>query len=83
MAKEDMEVGFTLGDQERMVRMEDVLGGLDTKLDNLPCQTGPPTHCAQGLRITSLEDSRKKTVGAIITVAIGTFLAGVAAIFGK
>ncbi len=80
MSKEDMEVGFTLGDQGRLVRMETTLNTLATNMSNLPCAHEPPI-CTQESRLASLETSRKRGIGAFIAAVVAAIGAAAAAIF--
>lgn len=80
MAKEDMEVGFTLGDQGRLVRMETTLNTLATTMSELPCAHEPPV-CTQENRLASLETTRRRGVGGVITLIIGAIIAFVASLF--
>lgn len=80
MAKEDMEVGFTLGDQSRMIRMESTLNTLATGVGNLPCAHEPPI-CTQENRLASLETTRRRGMGGFITLIIGAIVAFIASLF--
>ncbi len=80
MASEDTRIGFTVGDQERVVRMETILERIDEKLDQLPCQHEPPL-CTQEARLGSLEKTRGRWYKGLITLVVGTLVAGIVAIF--
>ena len=69
MAKADHEIPYTIGDQERQVRIEDKLDTLIASGEN------PLPRCAVNMeKITSLEKSRKNMKWLSGSVGIGLVL---------
>lgn len=73
MAKADTPIPFTIGDQERLVRIEE---GLET-LQKLPCITDAP--CPENDRIAALETSRTRGLYGMVTFVVGAALYGLKA----
>ena len=76
MAKSDHEIPYTIGDQERQVRIEAHLTEQKTDLGEIKELLGnPQPRCAVNMeKIASLEKSRKRLQWSSGTVGIGLVL---------
>lgn len=70
MAKADTPIPFTIGDQERLVRIEK---GLEI-VTKLPCVSDAP--CPEDDRIKALEQSRNRGLVGLATFIVGACLYG-------
>lgn len=68
MATPDTPIDFTVGDQERLARIEMHL----TVISKLPCLTDAP--CPENDRISALEKSRERGLVGVATFIVGAAL---------
>jgi hypothetical protein len=75
MAAPDTKIDFTIGDQERLMRMETYQEETLRLLKHLPCQPEAIKDCPQGDRIVAIE-RRTNSIASWVTGLVATLLAG-------
>jgi len=75
-------MAFTDEDRNLLIATATRVENMEGWMENLPCQQHPP-ECTQESRLTSLETTRSRGIGAAISVAILAFLAGLKLFLAK
>lgn len=75
-------MAFTDDDRNILIEAATEVRNIKERLAHLPCEQEPPV-CTQEIRLASLESTRNRTVGAVVTTAILSLVAGISYLITK